>query len=74
MITIPTADEIREWPVTVDLPTAGRAFGLHRAKSYELAKRGEFPCPTVKLGHRYKVTRAALLRALGIEDVTPVRR
>jgi hypothetical protein len=57
-------------PPAVDLPTAGRAWGLGRTKSHELARSGEFPCPVLRLGHTYRVTRADLLRSLGIEPET----
>jgi len=63
--------ELLALPPAVDLPTAGRAWGLGRTKSHELARAGEFPCPVLRLGHTYRVTRADLLHSLGIEpDVT----
>jgi predicted DNA-binding transcriptional regulator AlpA len=62
-----TEEELRALPPAVDLPTAGRAWGLGRTMSYQLARAGEFPCPVVPLGHRFKVTKVNLLRALGIE-------
>lgn len=61
-------EELLALPVTVDLETAGRAWGMGRTKSYELALRGEFPCAVLRLGRRYRVTRAGLLAALGIPD------
>lgn len=60
------AAEIATWPVTVDVPTAGAAFGLGRAQSYELARRDEFPVPVLKLGHRYRVVTAHVRELLGI--------
>lgn len=63
--------ELVALPPAVDLPTAGRAWGFGRTKSHELARAGEFPCPVLRLGHAYRVTRADLLRSLGIDpDVT----
>src|SRR5260370_18865603 len=59
--------ELLALPPAVDLPTAGRAWGLGRTKSHELARAGEFPCPVLRLGHAYRVTRSDLLRSLGIE-------
>ena len=59
--------ELRELPVTVDLVTAGRAFGLGRTIAYELQQKGEFPCPVRRLGERYRVTKADLFRALGVD-------
>ena len=61
-----TAKELHALPVSVPLwPTAGRAFGLGRTQTYELARRGEFPARVLRLGNSYRVTRADLLRALG---------
>jgi hypothetical protein len=57
--------ELRNLPSVIDLVTAGRAFGLGRTKSHELARAGQFPVPVLRLGNSYRVTRAALLRALG---------
>jgi hypothetical protein len=59
--------ELLAIPVTVDIRTAGRAFGLGEEKSYELAKQGEFPCPVLRVGRRYRVTRHHLFEALGME-------
>lgn len=59
-------DEVLALPVTVDLETAGRAFGFGRTKAHELARAGEFPCPVKVFGRRYRVLRADLLPALGV--------
>ncbi len=61
-----TVDELLALPVSVDLETAGRAWQLGRTKAHELARAGEFPCPVLRLGKAYRVTRADLLRSLGI--------
>jgi hypothetical protein len=58
-------DELRNLPVSVDVVTAGRAFGMGRTRAYQLARRGEFPVRVLRLGNSYRVTRADLLRALG---------
>ena len=63
-----TADEVRALPAVTDVRTAGRAFGLGRDASYELARRGALPVPVLRLGRRLVVTRSALLQALGIAD------
>ncbi len=55
-------------PVTVDVVTAGRCFGISRDHSYDLVAAGDFPCPVLRVGRRWVVPRAGLLRALGIED------
>lgn len=63
-----TEEEVRALPVTVDLPTAAKAWGIGRTTAYELARAGEFPCPVLPLGKRFKVTKAALMRALGYDE------
>jgi len=63
--------ELLGLPVSVDLETAGRAFGLGRTKSHELARAGQFPCRVLRLGKRYRVTKAAILAGLGLSDETP---
>lgn len=59
-------EEVLSLPVTVDLETAGRAFGMGRTKAHELVRSDEFPCPVKLFGKRYRVLRADLLAALGI--------
>lgn len=59
--------ELDALPVSFDLPTAGRALGLGRTKSYELARAGEFPCRVLPLGRQFRVTKAELFRVLGTE-------
>lgn len=66
-----TPDEVLSLPVVVDLASAGRCFGLPRSTTHDAVRRGEFPVPVLRLGHRMMVTRAALLTALGIEDAGP---
>lgn len=70
MIKNPMTDaELAALGPTVDMETAGRAFRMGRTKAYELARQHEFPCEVLPLGHRLVVTKAALLRALGREDL-----
>jgi hypothetical protein len=68
-----STEELLALPVAVDIVEAGRAFGLGRSKSYELAKDNIFPCAVLKLGSRYRVTKTALLEALGVKvaEATP---
>ena len=63
-------EELLALPVTVDVVTAGRAFGICRDAAYDLLRRGEFPCRTIKVGRLRRVPRAELLRVLGVEDNT----
>jgi hypothetical protein len=62
-----TTAEALALPVSVDLETAGRAFGMGRTKAHELARQGEFPVRVLMVGKKFRVPRAAILEALGIE-------
>jgi hypothetical protein len=62
-----TMDELLSLPVSNDLVTAGRAFGLGRTKSFELAKAGKFPCRVLQVDKKYRVPRSAIFEALGID-------
>ena len=61
-----SVEELQRLPVSVDLPTAGRAFGIGRTKAHELARRGEFSCRVLRVGAKYRVPRAAIFEALGL--------
>jgi hypothetical protein len=63
-------EELLRLPVTVDLTVAGRALGLGRTLAYDLAKRGAFPVRLLRLGVKYRVSRADLLRYLGEDAKT----
>ncbi|MCX5153840.1 DNA-binding protein [Streptomyces sp. NBC_00291] len=63
-----TFREIFDLPVSVDLRTAARAFGMCMGTAYRLVARDEFPCPTVSVGRRHRVLTVELLAALGIEE------
>jgi len=63
-----TREEILALDAAVDIPTAGRCFGLGKSTAYELARAGKFPVPVLPLGKSFRVTRASILAALGIED------
>jgi hypothetical protein len=67
-----TMEELLALPVSVDLLTAGRAFGLGRTKAHEMAKAGGFPCRVLRVGNRYRVPRSAIFEALGINPAGPV--
>lgn len=62
----PTIDEIRQWPATIDVETAGTAFGIGRTHAYYLAKRNQFPVRVVKIGRLYRVVTAELLALLEV--------
>lgn len=58
--------ELLALPVAVDLETANRALLLGRTKGFQLARKGEYPVPLMRVGKTYRVARAELLRALSI--------
>jgi hypothetical protein len=63
-----TMDQLLALPVSVDLVTAGRAFGFGRSKAFELVKAGDFPCRVIRVGVRFRVPRSALFEVLGVKD------
>ncbi|MFJ5550503.1 hypothetical protein [Streptomyces sp. NPDC093225] len=65
-----TRDELLALPPVIDLETAGRAFGLKRSTTYDLARRGELPVATLRLGRAQRVLTAELLEVLGIQPDT----
>jgi predicted DNA-binding transcriptional regulator AlpA len=70
-MTRPTLTEIKEqWPATVDVPTAGKAFGISRSHAYELVKRGEFPAKVIQVGSRYRVITESIIHALSNDNTT----
>jgi hypothetical protein len=58
-------------PVVTTLEDSNRAFGIGRTTGYSLARRGEYPVPVLRLGNAYRVRRADILRALGIDEPSP---
>ncbi|MEU8030925.1 helix-turn-helix domain-containing protein [Streptomyces sp. NPDC049099] len=60
--------EAFDLPLSVDLRTAARAFGVCPGTAYKLIRLGTFPCPVLRLGRRYRIPTAYLLRSLGIEE------
>jgi hypothetical protein len=67
MIRAMTEAEVRALPVSVDVETAGRAFGMGRTKAHELAREGKFPCRVVTVGPKFRVPTAAIMEVLGID-------
>lgn len=50
-------------------PEAAQVLGIGRSAAYEMARNECFPVRILKLGSKYRVTRADLLRYLGERDV-----
>lgn len=64
-VVVPTLEEIKQWPASVDVPTGGLAFGISRSYSYELVQRDEFPAKLIKAGGVVRVVTADILDKLG---------
>ncbi|WP_055497999.1 helix-turn-helix domain-containing protein [Streptomyces albus] len=60
--------EALDLPLSVDVRTAARAFGICPATAYKLIRLDAFPCPVLRVGGRYRIPTACLLGALGIEE------
>lgn len=63
-----TADEVRALGVRCDLVTAASVLGIGRTTAHELARADRFPVPVLRLGVRYVVPVAPLLRLLGLDQ------
>jgi hypothetical protein len=61
-----TLDEIAALPTVLDLLTAAHALGIGRTTAYALARRGEFPCPLIRVGGTYRVPTLGLLHLLRV--------
>ena len=62
-------EELLALPLNVPIELAGRALGIGRTKSYELARAGEFPLELLPVGHgKYRVPRTLIFRALRFEE------
>jgi hypothetical protein len=61
-----TMAEVMMLPAVTDLVSAGKALGMGRTRSYELAQAGTFPCRLLRIGRTYQVPTAGLLTLLGV--------
>jgi len=61
--------ELFDLPVAVDVRTAARAVGICPSTAYRLIRLGAFPCPVMRIGSRYRIATAELMRALGVEEL-----
>ncbi|MET7809723.1 helix-turn-helix domain-containing protein [Streptomyces sp. NPDC005395] len=63
-----TTADLLALPPTVDVETAGRAFGVGRTVAYQLVRAGTFPCKVIKTGRQYRVVTADLQRVLQVPE------
>jgi hypothetical protein len=61
-----TIAEVIMLPAVTDLVSAGKALGMGRTRSYELAREGTFPCRVLRIGRTYQVPTAGLLTLFGM--------
>ncbi len=59
-------EELLALPAVVNLVTAARALDIGRTRAFELARRGDFPVPVLRVGVTYRVPTAPLLKLLGL--------
>lgn len=63
-----TPEAVRGLGVRTDVPTAGAILaGLCRDEAYRMVQRDAFPVPVLKVGRRYVVPVAPILRLLGMD-------
>ncbi len=62
-----TPDAVKALGVRTTVPIDGEIIaGLCRDESYRMVARGEFPVPVIKVGRRFVVPTAPILRLLNI--------
>jgi predicted DNA-binding transcriptional regulator AlpA len=69
-----TVEDIRALGAVTDLPTAAAILGIGRSTAYALANTNQFPVPVLRIGRRYRVAVAHLLRLIDVDDLTASRR
>src|SRR5262249_5237303 len=63
-----SVEQIRDLGVTTAIVTAGAVLGIRPTTAYRLARAGAFPAPVLRVGTRYVVAVAHLLKAIGVES------
>ena len=57
-------DTVRALGLSTDLVTAGAILGIGRTTAHALARADRFPVPVIRVGRRYRVPVAPILRLL----------
>jgi len=63
-------EQVRALGVATDLVTAGAVLGIGRTTAHALARTDRFPVPVIRVGRRYRVPVAPLLRLLALPGTT----
>lgn len=64
----PTLNEIAGWPAVVSVKQAAQALGISKSTAYALIQSGDFPVKVVRLGGRYGVLTASIVKLLSDSD------
>jgi hypothetical protein len=59
--------DVASLPPTLNVEQAATILGCGRTLAYALVRRGEFPSKVLRLGNRYVIPTADLLRVIGID-------
>ena len=59
-------DQVRALGVVTDLVTAAAVLGIGRTTAHALVRADRFPVPVIRVGRRYRVPVAPLLRLLAL--------
>src|SRR5262249_13538727 len=65
-VTTAVPADLRSLPLIVPFAVACKTWEISPARGYELAARGELPFQAIRVGGRWKVRRADLLRSHGL--------
>lgn len=60
----PTLADVRDWPATVDVAQAAKAFGISRSQMYEEIRTGAAPVRTLRFSTRIRVVTSSIVAAL----------
>lgn len=63
--------DIRGLGASTDLVTAASILGIGRTTAHTLARAGRFPVPVIRVGRRYRVPVAPILRLLALDPNQP---
>lgn len=66
-----TEEKIRLLGTSTDLVTAAAILGVGRTTAHALARAGRFPVPVIRVGRRYRVPTAPILRLLTLDPTDP---
>lgn len=66
--------QVRALGVSTDLVTAAAILGIGRTTAHTLVRADQFPVPVIRVGRRYRVPVAPILRLLALPTEQPPHR